>query len=487
MPDSLNTKVKTATRWSTITELAAKLVGPITTMILARVLTPEAYGVVATITMVISFAELFTDAGFQKYLIQHEFKDDQEKTECTNVAFITNLVLSLFLWLVIGVFSAPIARIVGSLGMGNVITIACISIPLAAFSSIQQALYKRDLDFKTLFVVRMIALAVPLVVTLPLAFVFRNYWALVIGKIAQDILNAIVLTVKSKWKPKLYYNWLQLKQMLSFSIWTIVESVSIWLTNYVDIFIVGSVLSQYYLGLYKTSMTTVSHILGLILSATTPILFSSLSRLQNNRADFENMFYRFQKTVAVLVVPLGFGIFVFNKLITTILLGNQWLETAPFIGLWALMATITVVFSYYASEVYRSKGKPKLSVLSQWLHIIVLVPIVWYFSHKGYRSLYIARSILRLESVLVDCILMAVFIKLSPWTMIKNVFPIFVSSIIMTIAGMLLLKISDNYLWIALCVILCICIYLGVSCVFKSSRESLIFLKKHALERKAKK
>lgn len=482
MPESLNTKVKTATKWSTITEVAAKLVAPITTMILARVLTPEAYGIVATITMVVSFAELFTDAGFQKYLIQHEFNDDNEKTECTNVAFMTNLVLSLLLWLVIGIFANPIARIVGSPGMGLVITIASVSIPLAAFSSIQQALYKRDFDFKTLFVVRMISLTVPIIVTLPLAFVFKNFWALIIGKIVQDILNAIILTVKSKWKPKLYYSWLQLKQMLSFSIWTIIESISIWLTNYVDIFIVGSLLNQYYLGLYKTAMITVSHILGIIISATTPILFSSLSRLQNDKLSFENMFYRFQKTVALLVVPLGFGIFIFNRLITTILLGNQWLEAAPFIGLWALMATITIVFSYYASEVYRSKGKPKLSVLSQWLHIIVLIPVVLIYANKGFAPLYIARSFLRLESVLVDCVLMKVFIELSPWKMVKNVIPIFASSLIMTAIGLLLMRIYSTYLWSFVCVTLCTGVYLGVVCLFKDSRENLLFLKKHFLK-----
>ena len=76
----LNSKIVKATKWSTITEIVAKLITPITSMVLARLLTPEAFGVVATLTMVITFAEIFTDAGFQKYLIQHEFRD---KKDCT--------------------------------------------------------------------------------------------------------------------------------------------------------------------------------------------------------------------------------------------------------------------------------------------------------------------------------------------------------------------------------------------------------------------
>ena len=129
-------------------------------MVLARLLTPEAFGVVTTLTMIITFAELFTDAGFQKYLVQHEFIGDTDREQSTNVAFWSNFVLSLFIWGIIAVFAEPWATLVGSPGVGNVLIIACISIPLAAFSSIQMALYRRDLDFKTLFKVRIVSILI---------------------------------------------------------------------------------------------------------------------------------------------------------------------------------------------------------------------------------------------------------------------------------------------------------------------------------------
>ena len=282
MPESLNKKVRNATKWSTVTEIAAKLVTPITSMVLARLLTPEAFGVVATLTMIISFAEIFTDAGFQKYLVQHEFKDEQDRDESTNVAFWSNLVLSMFIWGIITVFNAPLATMVGNPGLGNVLVVACASIPLAAFSSIQMALYKRDFDFKTIFRVRIISTIIPLVVTVPLALWLRSYWALVIGTLAVNVVNALLLTCFSKWKTRLFYSFEKLKEMLSFTVWSMVEAITVWLTSYVDVFIVGTMLSQYYLGLYKTSSSLVGQIMGLITAITTPILFSALSRLQNN-------------------------------------------------------------------------------------------------------------------------------------------------------------------------------------------------------------
>lgn len=468
-----NTKVVKATKWSSITEIVAKLITPITSIILARLLTPEAFGVVTTLTMVITFAEIFTDAGFQKYLIQHEFVDDTDREQSTNVAFWSNLIMSLAIWAIIAVFADPLAAMVGNPGLGHVLIIACVSIPLAAFSSIQMALYKRDLDFKTLFKVRIAGICIPLLVTVPLAFYLRSYWALVIGTIVSNAANAILLTVYSKWKPRFYYSFLKLKEMFSFSAWSVVEAVSIWLTGYVDIFIIGVYLNEYYLGLYKTSMTVVGQIMGLITAATTPILFSSLSRLQTDEQAFQTLFFKFQKLVGLLVIPLGVGIFCYSDLITKILLGNQWLEASSFIGLWGLTSAVTIVLSHYSSEVYRAKGRPKLSVLAQVLHLIVLWPAVLIAVKDGFEVLTITRALVRLEMIVVNLAIMYFVVKISPLAMLKNIgYPI-VSSLIMLLLGLGLKNILPTTLWCILSMLICGIFYLLIILLSRDNRRLL--------------
>ena len=86
------------------------------------------------------------------------------------------------------------------------------------------------------------------------------------------------------------------------------------------------------------------------------------------------------------------GIFSFSDLITDILLGDQWSEISKFVGLWGLTSSIMIIYSHYSSEVYRAKGRPKLSVLSQWLHIIVLWPTVIISIKYGFETLYTARA-----------------------------------------------------------------------------------------------
>jgi O-antigen/teichoic acid export membrane protein len=471
--NDLQIKVASAVKWSAITEIAAKIVTPLTTMVLARILAPEAFGVVATVTMIISFAAMFTDAGFQKYLVQHEFKDDDEKYKNTNVAFWTNLGISFFLWAIIAIFCEPIATLVGNEGLGNVITIACIQLPLTSFSSIQMALYRRDFDFKTLFLVSVVAIFIPFFVTIPLALFGWSYWALIIGVICAQLSNATILTIKSKWKPKWFYSVGILKEMLSFSIWSLIEAISIWLTMWVDAFIIASVLNKYYLGLYQTSTSMVNALMSLIVASAVPVLFSTLSRLQNDSKQFNHMYFTTQRLVSVFVFPLGVGVYLYSNLATRILLGSQWSEASGIIGVWALASAITIVFGYLCSEVYRAKGKPKLSFLAQVLHLVVLVPVCIISSKYGFWILVYARSLIRMEFVLVHFIIMKFAMGIPVFKTLSNVFPTAISAAAMGLIGFYLRQLYDGVVWSFASIIICMAVYFGLLCLFPNMRKEM--------------
>lgn len=482
--NNLQNKIVHATKWSTITEIAAKLVSPVTNMILARILVPEAFGVVATVTMIISFAEMFTDSGFQKYLVQHEFEDDDDKYQNANIAFWTNFGISILLWCIIVIFREQLATLVGNPGLGNALGVASLQLPLTAFSSIQMALYRRDFKFKTLFIVRMIAICIPFVVTIPLALLGLNYWALIIGALTTQIFNAIILTIKSKWKPKFYYSINILKEMLSFSIWSLIEAISIWLTTWVDAFIIGSVLNQYYLGIYKTSISMVNTLMGLITSSVVPVLFSTLSRLQEDENQFNSMFFKFQRLISIVVFPLGIGVYLYSDLATQILLGNQWDEAGGVIGIWALTSSIMLVLGNLNSEVYRAKGRPKLSFLAQVLHLIVLVPACIISSNYGFWVLVYTRSWIRMQFALVHFIIMGSAIKISALKICKNVFPTATSAIIMGGLGYLLRQVSNGIVWSFISIILCTLLYFAILSLFPGMRKEMILIIRKAIPKK---
>lgn len=144
-------------------------------MILARLLTPEAFGVMAAIMVVTSFAEMFADAGFQKYFIQHEFYDEDEKRKCFGTALLSSCLLAFTIWLLIVFFARDIAVLLGTLEVADGIKVAGFGLVLTSFNGMQAAIFKREFQFKLLFKLRMVTLSIPLLVTIPLAYIGLGY------------------------------------------------------------------------------------------------------------------------------------------------------------------------------------------------------------------------------------------------------------------------------------------------------------------------
>lgn len=473
---NIQNKIGRAAKWATITEIMAKLVTPISSMILARFVSPEAFGVVAIVVMVTSFAEVFTDAGFQKYLVQHEFENDEHKYQSATVAFWTNLTIAIILYSIIFIFRDKIAFLLGSPNSGWPIAVGSLSLLFISFSSIQMALYRRTFDFKKLFIIRIFAILVPFAITIPLALLGLSYWALIIGTLSTYILNAVLLTVFSKWKPRFFYNFKMLKEMFSFSSMTMLDSILIWLTAWVDIFIIGRFFNEYYLGLYRTSISLVNNLMNLVTAAIVPVLFAALSRLQNDNTAFNNTFLSIQRILGLFLLPIGAGVFLFRDLATKIMLGNQWNGASLIIGIWGLTGAIRIVFLSLYAEAFRAKGKAFLPALIQIIHLAFLIPVCIIFAKTGFEQLVFVRSLIRFQGIFLGLILMEIVIKTPITKILKNILPIIISTSIMSASAYVLLLINKAIWWQIIAIFICILVYGAMLMVFPSTRKILIDL-----------
>ena len=144
------------------------------------------------------------------------------------------------------------------------------------------------------------------------------------------------------------------------------------------------------------------------------------------------------------------------------LLVYQWMEASVFIGLWSLTSSVVVVFSYFSSEVYCSKGEPKISLLSQVIHLAFLIPILSVCIGYGFEALYTARSLIRLQGVAVGIIIMQIRYKFKFTDVVKNILPMAVSTVIMGVAGYFLRGLNDGILWQFCSIAICVVIYFGI-------------------------
>lgn len=460
---SLNKKLKEATKWTVATEFLSKVVTPVTGVMLARILSPEAFGVVASILVITSFAEMFADAGFQKYFIQHNFDDDSEKKVAYVTALITCCISAVFIWIGICFFSEELSNMLGSSDISNGLCVAGVGILLNSFSGMQSAVFKRDFQFKLLFKLRIVALCVPVFITIPLAVLGMNYWALIIGMLSQQLITCIFQLKYIPMSLSLIFDVVILKKMLSFSLWTLFESLTIWCSTWGQFFLVGNFLNSYYLGVFRGGLSLTNSIFSLVSGAVMPVLFSTLSRLQNDMNEFREVCYNVQKKCMLFVAPLGIGIFVFSDVIINLLLGEQWKEAELLVGLWGIVGIFSISINSIASEALRAKGLPKISSLSQILFFPLVFFVIYQTSSSGFSTLVIGTCLCSLELYFVKIILLKKYLSFSVKRIFYNLAPVFFAA---CLSGYIALSIRNSMvgqfnvivaiLYFVICYVVCI-------------------------------
>ena len=466
----MDTKVVAAAKWSLITEVLAKLITPVTNIILAHILAPTAFGILATIMMVISFAEMLADAGFQKFLVQYEFESEDEKQKNISVAFISNIVLAIVLWFVIIIWRDELAILVGNEGLGFPLAIMGAMLPLGAFSSIQMAMYRRSFNFKFLLSIRMITIITPLFISIPMALAGFDYWSLIAGLLAAHLFTAIALCIRQEKLISIYFSSTVFRKMFSFSAWSLAEAFSIWLTAWVDTFIISHFLDAYYLGLYKMPTAIVTTVMAIATSSMAPVLFSALSRHQHNQVEFEKTFLTFQRYMALFLVPLGVGMFVYQDFIVEILLGPQWKLAGIVLGSWALSSSLVTAISYLISEAFRAKGMPNVSFLAQMAHLFVLIPVIYVCVQYDFTTFVYARSIVRVQMIAVLLYLLAIYVGMNAWLVIRNIKSYIIASAVVGTVSYVLLHLHNSMIWTIFCICISLILYLIVLYLFPTER-----------------
>ena len=466
----MDTKVVAAAKWSLITEVLAKLITPVTNIILAHILAPTAFGILATIMMVISFAEMLADAGFQKFLVQYEFESEDEKQKTVSVAFISNIVLAIVLWLIIIIWRDELAILVGNEGLGFPLAVMGAMLPLGAFSSIQMAMYRRSFNFKFLLSIRMITIITPLFISIPMALAGFDYWSLIAGLLAAHLFTAIALCVRQEKLISIYFSSTVFRKMFSFSAWSLAEAFSIWLTAWVDTFIISHFLDAYYLGLYKMPTAIVTTVMAIATSSMAPVLFSALSRHQHNQVEFEKTFLTFQRYMALFLVPLGVGMFVYQDFIVEILLGPQWKLAGIVLGSWALSSSLVTAISYLISEAFRAKGMPNISFLAQMAHLFVLIPVIYVCVQYDVTTFVYARSIVRVQMIAVLLYLLAIYVGMNAWLVIRNIKSYIIASAVVGTGSYVLLHLHNSMIWTIFCICISLILYLVVLYLFPTER-----------------
>lgn len=348
-----------ALKWSFLSELASKAISPVVFIVLARLLTPEDFGVMSAALMVMGFSQIFWEAGMGKALIQRQ----TDTQEAANVAFWVNIGLSIVIASLLLIAADPIARtFFHDERVTAVIQVMTLQVFLGAVSSVHTALLQKDMGFKKLFWVRFATVSLPGMASIPLALGGMGYWALVAGTLVGQLVQVLMLWKTSHWRPKLKFDKRVAKEMGLFGGWVAASGLLAWFYIWADSLIVGMYLGSRELGLYRTGNQFSSMVFAILFGPIVAVLYTHLVRMGNDKQRLREAAMRVIKTLTFIAVPLAMIVFSLADPLSTALFGEKWHGIGLVIAAMALMHGFSWVVGMNG-EFYRAMGKPSAETI----------------------------------------------------------------------------------------------------------------------------
>jgi O-antigen/teichoic acid export membrane protein len=374
-----------ALKWSFASELAAKAIQPVVFIVLARLLTPEDFGVMTAAMMVIAFSQIFWEAGMGKALIQRQ----TDIEEAANAAFFINIALGIVIAGLLYLFAQPIAQtFFQDDRVTAVLQVMTLQVLLGALSSVQTALLQKEMGFKKLFWVRFTTVSLPGLASIPLAWNGMGYWALVAGTLVGQLGQVILLWKMCGWTPAFNINSRVSFELWMFGRWVLLTGILGWFYQWMDSLVVGLYMGSHDLGLYRTGNQLVLLIYASLTAPLMQVLYSWMSR--KNTMEIKNTLEDVASILAVAVIPLAFFIYLEGHFVSEIIFDSNWGGIGTVISVMALSHGLSFVLTAN-SEAYRANGKPQFETLPMAIGLLVFIPTYIISAAKGLDFFVYAR------------------------------------------------------------------------------------------------
>lgn len=388
---------KHALKWSFLSELATKAISPVVFVILAKLLTPEDFGVMAAAQMVMVFSQIFWEAGMGKALIRRQ----TDPQEAANAAFWINIGLGVIIVLLLYSFSGLITRtFFHDDRVIDVLHVMTIQIFLGAFGSVHTALLKKEMKFKSLFWVRFTTVGFPGMASIPLALSGMGYWSLVFGTLTGQFVQVIMLWNMSRWRPQFSFHTKIAKEMVRFGTWVGISGLLSWFYAWADSLIIGMYLGAHDLGLYRTGNQFSSMIYGMIFGPVMSVLYSHLSRVGDNREKLQDLAKTVIKILTFTSISIGMAVFSLSTPLGEVVFGEKWFGVGFIIGVMALMHGYSWVVGMNG-EFYRAMNKPSYETIVTATTLVIYLGSYLYFIRFGLETFVWVRLALALGALLV--------------------------------------------------------------------------------------
>ncbi|MBS7334547.1 MAG: lipopolysaccharide biosynthesis protein [Weeksellaceae bacterium] len=471
---SLKAQAKSGMIWTFAQQFGTQIISFAISIVLARLLVPEDFGVIALFGVVMGIASAFINGGMGSSLIRSNDVDEKD----FSTVFIFNIVLSLLMYAVVFILAPFISDFYNMPILTNIIRVYSITLIISAFNIIQSTRLSKDMAFKTMFKIQLPSLIIGGLTGIGFAYSGFGVWSLVYSALIQNIISTIQYWIYGKWKPKLIFDVQKFKIHFSFGYRMTLSSLLDIIFNNIYPIIIGKIYSPTQLGYYNRADSLKQLPVSNLSNALNKVTFPLFAKISQDDVKLKDVYQRLLRVVIFIIAPTLALMVVLAEPIIRFLLTEKWLPAVPYLQILAISGLLYPIHAYNLN-ILQVKGRSDLFLRLEIIKKILIVIILICSLPFGIYGLLWGKVIGSVLAFFINTHYTGKFLNYTFWQQILDLFP---SIILAGLAGLGVYLINQyitngwmDLINITISTILFMIIYLG--CAFILNFKEILHIK----------
>lgn len=387
--------------WAFGERISSQFVSTLVTIVLARLLDPENYGMISIVMVFISFLDVFVTGSFSSALVQKKSADNLDFNTC----FFLSFGLAWVLYAALFAFSPTLAHFYNMNELSAVIRVMGLRLPIAAINSIQQAYIQRAMEFRRFFWATLAGTLISGIIGISMAYVGCGIWSLVAQYLTNAVINTVILFFIGGWKLKFQFSIQRLKKIWSFGGKVLATQLLFTFEGNIRSLIVGKVFGPADLAYFDQGKKYPNLLVSNINTSINKVMLPAFSERQDDHERLVSALSRSIRIGIYVLTPVLLGFAMVSEDFVHVILTDKWLPCVPFIQIFCL--------SYLTRPLESSCQQALLAVGKSGTVLICIMAINGASILLTLISVFILRSVLAIAlfTLLITLISIAVFMR----------------------------------------------------------------------------
>ena len=372
MAEQLRDKVTVGVAWSVAEKIGSMLMQMVVSIVVARLLMPEDFGVLAILTFFTALMAVVVDSGFSQTLIR---KTEPTESDYKSV-FLFNIVTSLVLYAVMTALSPAIAAYYNLPVISKIAPVLFLLLPVNALTVIQNTIFARQFRFATLSRINFASATIAGVTAITMAWCGFGVWSLVAQRLAQVTVKAVLLWWRGDWRCKGRFDFSALRAMSGFSFRLMGTDIISYLYNNIAQLFIGKMHSATTLGYYNQAQKLKELPVTSVVQSFQSVTYPALANVKGDKQKFADSYLRVLAITAAVIAPVMVGMVAVADDMFMLMLGQRWMPTVPYFKILSL-AGLFYPISMIAYNVLKVAGDGgvilRLEIIKKAIMTIILV------------------------------------------------------------------------------------------------------------------